>query len=73
MTTTLDGLAGTELDKQLAALKNELSEEYGAARPVGRVVDEERRRFAGARIHLFLPILIERSARSRFVAAHAAE
>jgi len=70
MTTTLNGMAGAELDKHLAALKDALGKEYGVGRAVDRVIDEERRRLAGARIHSFLPILIERSARSRLATAH---
>jgi len=65
MTTTLTGQAATELDKHMAALKDRLAREYGGADEIDRVVEEERRRFADARIHAFLPILIERSARSR--------
>jgi hypothetical protein len=65
MATTLDGLAGTELEKHLAALTAKLDSEYPTSDNVHQVIDEERQRFADARIHSFLPILIERSARSR--------
>lgn len=65
MTTTMDRLAGGELDRQVDVLKARLTEEFGPDRGVGQVLDEERTRFAGARIHSFLPILIERSARAR--------
>jgi hypothetical protein len=67
--TTLNRPAVTELDRHLAALKTRLGEEYGGTREVDRVVEEERRRFADARIHSFLPILIERSVRSRLAAS----
>lgn len=65
MSTTLDGPAGTDLDAQLAELTTRLGAEYGTGNEVGRMVEEERLRFADARIHSFLPILIERSVRSR--------
>lgn len=69
MTITLNGLAGAELDNQLAALETRLRQEFPASEDVRRVIYEERQRFADARIHSFLPILIERSARSRLMSS----
>jgi hypothetical protein len=66
----MDRLAGGELDRQLDGLKVKLTEEFGRDRGVDQVLDEERTRFAGARIHSFLPILIERSARARLSVSH---
>jgi hypothetical protein len=51
----------------MAALEAKLDGEYPANGNVHQVIHEERQRFADARIHSFLPILIERSARSRLM------
>ena len=62
---TLDTLAN--LDVQIAEVESRLVDEYGANRraTVHRAVEEERHRFDRARIHAFVPILVERSVRSR--------
>jgi hypothetical protein len=62
-------LAPVELDKQLAQLKDKLDAEYGTQVHAGQVIDEERGRFADASIRSFLPILIERSVRTRLATA----
>jgi hypothetical protein len=56
-----------ELDRKIAELETRLVREFGANRrtTVHRVVDQERHRFDHARIHTFVPILVERSVRSR--------
>jgi hypothetical protein len=69
MTITLNGLAGAELDHQLAALASRLQQEFPSREDVHQVISEERQRFADARIQSFLPILIERSARSRLMSS----
>jgi arylamine N-acetyltransferase len=66
----LNGALATLLGWLGSAVKSKLDKEYPADEEVDRVVDEERRRFADARIHTFLPILIERSARSRLATWH---
>jgi hypothetical protein len=65
VTHTLDALAN--VDAQLAEVESRLVDEYGANRrgTVRRVVEEERHRFDHARIQAFVPILVERSVRSR--------
>lgn len=64
-TPSLDTL--TDEQAQLAELEARLVDELGADRRaiVHRAVEEEHNRFADARIHAFVPILVERSVRSR--------
>ncbi|HEX6355900.1 three-helix bundle dimerization domain-containing protein [Actinophytocola sp.] len=52
---------------QYAQIEARLVDEYGAGRAaaVRHVIAEERRRFTDARIHAFVPILVERSVRVR--------
>ena len=71
MASNLDYLAGVELDKRMAEVKRNLIKELGVTDPqrVAEVVDAERHRFDDARIHAFLPILIERFARERLIVA----
>ena len=69
MTTTVDRMTDTELDRQVGLLRARLTAEFGPDHGVDQVVDEERHRFDDARIHSFLPILIERSARARLTRA----
>jgi hypothetical protein len=54
-----------------AHLEARLVDEYGPGRgaAVRHVMAEERNRFADARIHAFVPILVERSVRTRLGAA----
>jgi hypothetical protein len=65
--STLEAMAATALDTQLTELQARLVEEYGSDREetVRALMDDERDRFADARVHAFVPILVERSARSR--------
>jgi hypothetical protein len=62
---TLDAFA--DLDKQIAELETRLVNEFGPNRraTVHHVVEQERHRFDNARVHAFVPILVERSVRSR--------
>lgn len=64
---TLDSIATSTLDVQLGELESRLVHDYGTERPptVHALVEQERARFANARIHAFVPILMERSIRSR--------
>jgi hypothetical protein len=64
---TLDSMATATLDVQLGELESRLVHDYGAERrpTVHALVEQERVRFANARIHAFVPILMERSIRSR--------
>jgi hypothetical protein len=60
----LDALA--DLDKQIAEVEARLVNEFGANRStIHRVVEQELHRFDRARVHAFVPILVERSVRSR--------
>jgi hypothetical protein len=65
MPNSLDTLADERA--QLAELETRLLNEYGPEQrdTVHTALKEERRRFAGARVHAFVPILVERSVRSR--------
>jgi hypothetical protein len=71
---TLDTMATAALGTQFAELETRLVKEYGSEgeEVVRRVVSEERDRFAGARVHAFVPILVERSVRSRLDASDVA-
>ena len=64
---TLDSIATTAQDVQFAELEDRLIEDYGAdhRQTVHHLVTQERDRFADARVHAFVPILVERSVRSR--------
>ena len=64
-TRSLDTL--TDERVQLAEVEERLVDEFGAERrgTVHRVVEEERQRFDDASVHAFVPILVERSVRSR--------
>jgi hypothetical protein len=66
MKNSVDTLA--DLEAQLAEVESRLVDDYGAdcRTTVHRMVEEERHRFDNARIHVFVPILVERSVRSRF-------
>ena len=57
----------TDQRVQFAELEARLVDEFGSDRrsTVHRAVEEERDRFADARVHTFVPILVERSVRSR--------
>jgi hypothetical protein len=69
--STLDTMASEQLDIHLAQLEDRLGQDY---RNVTRtrlhaLVDRERARFAGARIHAFVPILVERAVRAALATA----
>jgi hypothetical protein len=57
----------TDQRVQFTELKARLVDEFGSDRRavVHRAVEEERSRFADARVHAGVPILVERSVRSR--------
>lgn len=65
--STLDSMATAAQDVQFAELENRLVGDYGAERreTVRALVERERGRFADARVHAFVPILVERSVRSQ--------
>jgi hypothetical protein len=64
-TPSLDTLV--DQDVRFAELEARLVDEYGADRRamVRSTLEQERHRFDHASIHAFVPILVERSARSR--------
>jgi hypothetical protein len=64
---TLDTMATAALDTQFNQLQDRLVDEYGSDHrdTVRRLVAQERDRFSDARVHAFVPILVERSVRSR--------
>jgi hypothetical protein len=72
-TTTLDTLASEQLDLQLAVVADRLAREYAGvgSTSVHDLVERERTRFAGARIHVFVPILVERAVRATLTAPPA--
>jgi hypothetical protein len=65
MDKTLDTL--TDEDTQIAEVESRLVDEFGteARETVHTAVEEERTKFADASVHAFVPILVERSVRSR--------
>jgi hypothetical protein len=65
MPNTLDALADERA--QLAELESRLVDEYGPDHrdAVHTAVQEESDRFTDASIHAFVPILVERSVRTR--------
>ncbi|MGV9365579.1 three-helix bundle dimerization domain-containing protein [Amycolatopsis sp. NPDC003731] len=64
--STLDTMASEQLDTHLAQLEDRLGKDYAnvAHNRLHAMVARERARFAGARIHAFVPILIERTVRA---------
>jgi hypothetical protein len=64
---TLDSIVTATLDSQLGELESRLVHDYGAERrsTVHALVEQEKARFADVRVHAFVPILMERSIRSR--------
>ena len=64
MTGTLEGMARTDVARQMAALKFKLAAEYDG-HTIDYLVDAECARFAGARVWTFIPILVERAVRAR--------
>jgi len=69
---TVDGIASADqIEAQLDQVESRLVNEYGSVgeETVRRTVRAERRQFAGAKVQVFVPILVERAARERL--AHA--
>ncbi|OXM64231.1 three-helix bundle dimerization domain-containing protein [Amycolatopsis vastitatis] len=64
--STLDTMASEQLDTHLAQLEDRLGQDYANVTRIRlhAMVDRERARFAGARIHAFVPILVERAVRA---------
>jgi hypothetical protein len=63
-------MASEQLDLHFAQLEDRLDRDYSGV-PLARLhdlVDHERARFAGARIHAFVPILVERAVRTALAA-----
>ena len=75
MTTTpaMDDLTADE-HLRYAKLERRLVDDYGdAARAVvHHAVERERDRFTDARVHAFVPVLVERSVRARLGRPHSA-
>ncbi|WP_370542051.1 three-helix bundle dimerization domain-containing protein [Amycolatopsis sp. FDAARGOS 1241] len=70
---TMDATASEQLDIQFAHLETRLARDYTALDPsvVRGPIARERSRFDQARIHAYLPILVERAARSTLERLHA--
>ncbi|RSM47110.1 hypothetical protein DMA12_09880 [Amycolatopsis balhimycina DSM 5908] len=64
-TPTLDTMASEQLDLHFAQLEDRLDQDYSEVTRarLHDLVGHERARFAGARIHAFVPILVERAVR----------
>ncbi|MEU0788961.1 hypothetical protein ABZ342_02770 [Amycolatopsis sp. NPDC005961] len=64
-TQTLDTIASEQLDLQLHVVEDRLRQDYADLDPTSAhsLVERERTRFAAARIHAFVPILVERAVR----------
>ncbi|MCR6488017.1 hypothetical protein M8542_34850 [Amycolatopsis sp. OK19-0408] len=64
-TQTLDTIASEQLDFQLTVVEDRLRQDYTSLDPrsAHALVERERDRFADARIHAFVPILVERAVR----------
>ncbi|WP_432850521.1 three-helix bundle dimerization domain-containing protein [Amycolatopsis sp. CA-161197] len=62
---TMDSIASEQLDTQFTHLEHRLARVYTTldSALVRDHIARERSRFAGARIHAYLPILVERAAR----------
>ncbi|MEA5360129.1 hypothetical protein VA596_11325 [Amycolatopsis sp., V23-08] len=69
-TPTLDTIASEQLDLQLSVVEDRLAHDYTAvsSSSVHNLVQRERSRFADARIHVFVPILVERAVRATLAA-----
>lgn len=65
-TPTLDIMATEQLDLHFAQLEDRLSHDYTSVTrsTLHDLVERERSRFAEARIHAFVPILVERAVRA---------
>jgi hypothetical protein len=70
---TLDTMASEQPDTHFDQLEDRLSHDYtGVARDrLHHLVHQERARFAGARVHAFVPILVERAVRTTLAAPPA--
>jgi hypothetical protein len=68
--STLDSMASEQLDTHFALLEERLDHDYAnvTRARLHAMVDRERARFAGARIHAFVPILVERAVRAALAA-----
>ncbi|MEV6628821.1 hypothetical protein AB0M83_37910 [Amycolatopsis sp. NPDC051106] len=62
---TLDTIASEQLDLQLHIVEDRLRQDYADLDRTAAhtLVERERTRFASARIHAFVPILVERAVR----------
>jgi hypothetical protein len=69
---SLDTIAAAAQDTHYAQLEDRLVDTYGADRrdTVHTMLEQERERFSDARVHTFVPILVERSVRSRLESPH---
>lgn len=62
---TLDTIVSDQLDLQLHVVEDRLRADYADLDRTSAhaLVERERTRFAGARVHAFVPILVERAVR----------
>jgi hypothetical protein len=63
----MDDLHGKQLEQQLRELGDRLVRDHGdvPATTVHDWVQQEQARFANARVHSFIPVLVERAVRSK--------
>ena len=66
-TPTLDALASEQLNTQFTQLEDRLTHDYTSVdtSSLHDLVEHERSRFADVRIHVYLPILVERAVRAK--------
>ena len=63
----MDDFHGRQLEQQLRELEDRLVRDYGdvPAMTVHDWVQREQARFASARVHSFIPVLVERAVRAK--------
>lgn len=68
---SVDAIASDQVEAQLDEVEDRLVDEYGTVdeQTVRRHVRDERRLFAGAKVQVFVPILVERAVRERLASA----
>lgn len=69
-THTLDAMASAHLNTQFALLEDRLVHDYAMVAPSSMhdLIEHERSRFSDARIHVYVPIFVERAVRATLAA-----